>query len=98
MKRNRKALTVLVLFLGLAFAISACDPDPGYLDVEETYSDAGPFSTTSQSVTGFTIFYPGNLEGNHPIITWGNGTSAATMVYRPLLNHLASWGNELLVP
>lgn len=92
MKMNRKALTVLVLFLGLAFPISACDPTPGSMDIEATYSDDGPYATTSKSVTGFTIFYPRNLEGNHPIITWGNGTSAPTMVYRPLLSHLASWG------
>jgi pimeloyl-ACP methyl ester carboxylesterase len=91
MKMNRKAGTVLALVLGLAVLLTACDP-PGDSPIEAAYSDAGPYTAKSKRVTGFTIFYPTQLEGNHPIITWGNGTSAPTMVYSPLLNHLASWG------
>jgi dienelactone hydrolase len=32
------------------------------------------------------------MVGNHPIITWGNGTGSPTAIYRSFLNHLASWG------
>lgn len=94
MKTDRKFCIVLILITVLAFVLSACFPDGGGNDsnIEATYAADGPYSTKSQSVSGFTIFYPSNLEGNHPIITWGNGTAAPTMVYRPLLNHLASWG------
>jgi hypothetical protein len=89
---NRTSKIALALVLWLTFVISACEPPPAGLEIEDTYSDAGPFSTTSKSVDGFKIFYPKNLEGDHPIITWGNGTGAPTMVYSPFLKHLASWG------
>lgn len=95
MKMNRRFGFLLALILGLALVFSACYPDGDggdYSDIEETYAADGPYSATSRSVTGFTIFYPNNMDGNHPIITWGNGTSAPTTVYRSLLNHLASWG------
>jgi dienelactone hydrolase len=84
--------------LALTFVVSACEWDPetspggGGTTIEDTYSDDGPFTTTSKSVTGYKIYYPRNLEGDHPIITWGNGTGAPTMTYSALLKHLASWG------
>jgi hypothetical protein len=60
--------------------------------IEETYSDTGPYATTRKKVTDFTLFYPSHLEGDHPIVTWGNGTMAPTFVYSGFLTHLASWG------
>jgi dienelactone hydrolase len=99
MKMNKKYGFLLILILGLALVFTACEPDDdddggggGWSSVEQTYAASGPYSTTSKSVTGFTIFYPNNMDGDHPIITWGNGTAAPTMIYRPLLSHLASWG------
>ncbi|MBI5062056.1 MAG: hypothetical protein HZB87_00875, partial [Desulfatitalea sp.] len=61
-------------------------------DIESEYAATGPYATTSTSVTGYRIFYPRQMDGGHPIITWGNGTGAPTMTYTALLNHLASWG------
>ena len=60
--------------------------------IEDYYANDGPYSTTSESVTGFRIFYPENMVGGHPIITWGNGTASPTAIYQAFLEHLASWG------
>ena len=60
--------------------------------IEETYAVAGPYAVTSTSISGYQIFYPLEMEGNHPIITWGNGTAAPTFFYSAFLEHLASWG------
>jgi dienelactone hydrolase len=92
MKLNGKTGIVLAFVIGLAVVLSACEPQPSGLAIESTFSVKGPFLTISKKVTGYTIFYPKNLEGDHPIITWGNGTYAPTLSYRPLLSHLASWG------
>jgi hypothetical protein len=43
----------------------------------------------------FDLAYPANLGAGglrHPILTWGNGTSATPNQYGTLLRHLASWG------
>jgi predicted dienelactone hydrolase len=81
------------LIFGLTIVFFACDPDNGaYSNIEVTYAANGPYATKSKSVTGFKIFYPKRMEGDHPIITWGNGTGAMTTTYRAFLNHLASWG------
>lgn len=50
------------------------------------------YAVTSTSTSGYKIFYPSQMDGNHPIITWGNGTGAPTFSYKALLRHLASWG------
>jgi dienelactone hydrolase len=62
------------------------------LSIEETYRDAGPYATTNKFVADFTIFYPSRLEGDHPIVTWGNATLTPTLTYYKFLTHLASWG------
>lgn len=69
--------------------------------VELDYAENGPYRSTWSNVEkedvdgnyGLTIFYPLEMtDGSHPIITWGNGTSAPTFSYQPLLKHLATWG------
>lgn len=57
------------------------------------YAETGPFATTSQS-GGFscTIYRPVNLQGDHPVILWGNGTGASPSTYGSGLRHWASWG------
>jgi dienelactone hydrolase len=85
---NIRSIAVMVIF-GLVFAFSQsahCAP------VEDRYAEKGPFATSKESITGYEIFYPRNMVGNHPIITWGNGTGSPTIVYHSFLNHLASWG------
>lgn len=60
--------------------------------IEETYATAGSYAVDTTSITGYKIFYPRDMQGDHPIITWGNGTAAPTFLYNALLTHLASWG------
>jgi dienelactone hydrolase len=85
---NIRSIAAIVI-IGLAFAFSQpalCAP------VEDRYAREGPFAATNESIPGYEIFYPTNMTGNHPIITWGNGTGAPTIVYQAFLDHLASWG------
>ena len=61
-----------ILIFGLLFTFyqsAFCAP------IDERYAEKGPFATSSESVFGFQIHYPTNMVGNHPIITWGNGTA-----------------------
>jgi len=69
-------------------------------------SAAGPFPTVTENNVGpvagvgldggappqFTLFRPKDLGLCHPVITWGNGTSANPSMYKVLLNNLASHG------
>jgi dienelactone hydrolase len=70
------------------------DSNGGQTDgtVEATYAATGPYTVTTTSTTGYKIYYPRDMDGNHPIVTWGNGTGAPTFTYNALLKHLASWG------
>ncbi len=99
----RKTSLLLVLFVVAPLLLSACDtsggcddptpgPNTGPTVIEDHYAARGPYTTTNTSVTGFRIYYPRNMTGNHPILTWGNGTGTPPAGYGPLLNHLASWG------
>jgi len=88
MEAKTKSIVAILIF-GLLFTVcqlALCAP------IDDRYAGNGPFATSSESVTGFKIFHPTNMVGNHPIITWGNGTAAPTFMYQPFLNHLASWG------
>lgn len=79
---------ILVLFLStLLSAYSGCE-----LPIDTEFSGSGPHTANRVKVTGFTIFYPRQMNGRHPIITWGNGTGAETEAYKELLSHLATWG------
>lgn len=65
----------------------------GGSDVLGPYEQDGPYSTTSHS-GGFscTIYRPSNLDSNHPVILWGNGTGGSPGTYGSGLEHWASWG------
>ena len=59
----------------------------------------GPFATVTERNVGpdgaFTLIRPRDLASSsrmHPLITWGNGTSASPSMYASLLNRLASHG------
>jgi len=63
------------------------------------FGGPGGFEAESISSTGpsnrFSVYYPTPLGRDgikHPIITWGNGTSAVPAYYSGLLHHLASHG------
>jgi dienelactone hydrolase len=78
---------IFVLFLPiLLLTYSGCAP------IDAEYSSSGPYAVTNAKVPGFTIFYPKQMNGRHPIITWGNGTGAPTNAYEDFLGHLATWG------
>lgn len=59
----------------------------------DAYEATGPNATTSGSL-GYTctVFRPRTLSSNHPIIIWGNGTTASPSSYSQGLNHWASHG------
>jgi dienelactone hydrolase len=103
MKSFEKTALTFTLFAVFMLIFVGCEQSSNSADdgratgavnanIEATYSAAGPFSVAVTSVTGYQIFHPGKMAGNHPIITWGNGTGAPTISYNALLRHLASWG------
>lgn len=61
-------------------------------DTKAKYAASGSYGVATANATGFSIYYPRNMKGDHPIITWGNGTGTPTIAYTPFLRHLASWG------
>jgi Chlorophyllase enzyme len=75
----------------------AADPaTPGPFSVV-TENDVGPTAGEDDegNPTAFTLFRPeelGEAGRCHPVITWGNGTSANPSLYKVLLGHLASHG------
>ena len=96
MKKMRQWMAMYSVMAALLVMFAGCVPSGSgggaTGDIEAEYAATGPYATTSTSVTGYRIFYPRQMDGDHPIITWGNGTGAPTMTYTALLNHLASWG------
>lgn len=63
------------------------NPDPN------DYSATGTDSVTSErGGSSCTVYRPVNLNGDHPVILWGNGTGASPTSYGALLKHWASWG------
>jgi pimeloyl-ACP methyl ester carboxylesterase len=68
--------------------------------IEATFSAAGPFATTTGTVIEgstvvYDLYYPSNYRSvgfKSPIVTWGNGSGAASDQYSSLLLHLASYG------
>jgi hypothetical protein len=69
--------------------------------IEATYTPAGPFATTTGTVSDgsgtviYDIYRPADyaaLGFKSPIVTWGNGTNATPDMYSTLLSHFASYG------
>ncbi|MGD9210299.1 MAG: hypothetical protein PVI90_05960 [Desulfobacteraceae bacterium] len=100
---SKRILFFLFSVIIIGFGLTACDffddssssngsSDSENATIEETYAATGPYAVTTTSITGYRIYYPNEMEGNHPIITWGNGTGAPTLSYNAFLRHLASWG------
>jgi len=72
----------------------SCSPGPVPLgEIETRYAARGPLETSHASIPGYELDYPSYMaEGEHPIITWGNGTFAIPLIYQGLLDHFASYG------
>lgn len=97
MKWMKRRTAIVFVMAGLLALLVGCVPSGSGTsgatgDIEAEYAASGPYDTTSTSAPGFRIYYPRQMDGGHPIITWGNGTGAPTFSYSGLLNHLASWG------
>lgn len=59
----------------------------------DQYAETGPHAVTSEDAgSECTVYRPTQLQGNHPVILWGNGTGANTSIYNGGLEHWASWG------
>lgn len=80
--------------VALALAIVSCSPGPMPVgEIEIQYAARGSLETSHASIPGYELYYPtAMLEGEHPILTWGNGTFAIPIVYQGLLDHFASYG------
>jgi hypothetical protein len=95
-QRTAPVALLLVMLTGL----TACDHGGSY-PVQAAYAQAGPYATTTSTVTGATgtamydLFLPASyaaLGFKSPIVTWGNGTGAKPGTVSVFLNHLASYG------
>lgn len=68
----------------------------GCPSVGSNFAGTGPFSVTTQSTSTNTFYSPTNLGSSgcttHPVVLWGNGTTAAVSFYDAFLRHLASHG------
>jgi hypothetical protein len=93
-RKNMRKTIPFAAFLALAVAIVSCSPGVAPVgEIEIQYSARGPLETSHASIPGYELTYPAAmLEGEHPIITWGNGTFAIPIVYQGLLDHFASYG------
>jgi len=106
MTRNPAVRSLLLCAISItAFACVAPDDAGDRVDVAAqeagtfppvtSFSNPGPFATTSTNTGTCTIFRPtvlGQGGVTHPVILWGNGTGASPANYSALLTHLASHG------
>jgi hypothetical protein len=61
----------------------------------DDFSQPGPFAILEENPAGCTVFRPEPLGAGglrHPLIVWGNGTTAWPALYREGLEHLATHG------
>ena len=74
--------------------LGACDEDNITSEAPARYREAGSLTVTEKgdAPSGFEVFRPAELTGNHPVLTWQNGTAYTPAVYREFLTHLASHG------
>jgi pimeloyl-ACP methyl ester carboxylesterase len=89
------AIPIILIFAVAELLLTACHSNSTGVDahtVEAQYAARGSHETSRKRVPGFVIHYPRDMIGDHPIITWGNGTGANPSDYARLLDHLASWG------
>lgn len=65
--------------------------------IEEKYTVKGTLDVSNivikdGSNRSYKVYYPSQLSGRSPVITWGNGTGQSPDTYVRTFNHLASWG------
>ena len=98
MKLSSVHLSSFALLLSLAFCAGNAHAFGGRDDTTGgSYDSSGGNQTTQERAgSSCTLYRPSNLDGNHPVILWGNGTGASPSSYRGLLRHWASWGFVVL--
>lgn len=98
MKKVKRFDVLLLLLVSVLLVFYSCETgevsnvDVVNQSIKAKYAANGPYGAVTTSVTNFSIYHPRNMKGDHPIITWGNGTGTPTMAYAPFLRHLATWG------
>ena len=61
--------------------------------VEQKYHENGPYRVTVHSIDDIHVFVPDRAEGEPlPAVVMVNGTGLKARHYRPVFEHLASWG------
>jgi alpha-beta hydrolase superfamily lysophospholipase len=79
----------------LSIAAPADAQTAGIPSVGKRFAERGPYSVTVQREPTHTYYSPATLGlggVRHPVILWGNGTTARPPIYEMLLRHLASHG------
>ena len=87
--RKQAFATLCGLALATLFASSALAQGSTTLAV---FSQPGPRSVQTMSVSGFTLFLPNPIPSGSPTLTWGNGTGGSPSTYSGLLRQWASYG------
>jgi pimeloyl-ACP methyl ester carboxylesterase len=102
-KFGRLRLLTMAICMAAGCAVAATPSSAGAATmppIETAFSAPGPFATTTGTVTEgstqvYDLYYPSNygtLKFKSPIVTWGNGTGAASDQYSSLLLQFASYG------
>jgi len=103
-KLGRLPLLTMTVFVIAAGCIAAVPASAGAAAVqppiETAFSAPGPFATTTGTVMDgstaeYDLYYPldyHSVKFKSPIVTWGNGTGAASDQYSSLLLQFASYG------
>lgn len=97
MNMGSKTKRIVSLVVALVMVLSLSISSIAATTIEDTYKVAGANSVSTTTVTGYNgdtlmIFYPTNMTGEYPLITWGNGTFTNPTYYTDLLSHVASYG------
>ncbi len=90
-----------ILFFSLLTTLTACMVNEKISSndtkIEEKYTAIGTFKVSQTVIkdannNSYKVFYPSQMTGKMPVITWGNGTGQSPDTYVRTFNHLASWG------
>ncbi|HEY7772763.1 MAG TPA: hypothetical protein VIC26_06265 [Marinagarivorans sp.] len=92
----KQVVNAVLLILGTQ-AMSQAVAFDGVGDVGNGYDSQGGYATTqSRAGSSCTLYRPTSLDGDNPVVLWGNGTGARPSTYSGLLRHWASWGMVVL--
>ncbi len=87
-----KKVVLAVFGLSVSALAVSCNLMDVVPSVDPKFSNSGGYSTTSDSLSGCTVYRPAALDDSHPIVVWGNGTGSTPITYAGFLRHLASHG------